>query len=139
MSLANIREKISDAIETIPGLTVSEYIPDTVTLPLACITLNPANPVEYDFTAGNKSWKYHCQIQILVNKGGSVLVAQKELDKFIDPEDDLFIKTPIEDIDLTPDADVCRLVGSPTYGTATYGSTEFLAILLNLDVWCSKQ
>ena len=73
-----------EKLDEIIGLNVSGYIPDVIVLPLACITLRPDNPVEYDYTSQNQSWVYHFQIQVIVNKGGSVLVAQEEFDAYME-------------------------------------------------------
>ena len=136
MSLANIREKLAQGMEGIIGLTVADKIPDTITLPLAVIYL-AEKPVEYDFTAGNASWVYHFIIEVLVNKGASVYVAQQELDQYIDPESEKSIKAAIDLVDLTPDA--AQLKGGVTYGSADFGTTKYLSARFSLDVTVTKQ
>jgi hypothetical protein len=134
MSLANIRSAIKDALSTIPGLAVSDYIPDTYSVPIAVITLKPDNPVDYDYTSGNNNYVYHFQIDVLVNKGASVYQAQVELDPYIDPSSDKSIKNAIEAIDFGTDANVKRLIGAPTYGEAKAGGTNYLGVRFNLDI-----
>ena len=138
MSLSNIREKIATGLDQIIGLTVAETIPDIITLPMAVIYLDN-NAVDYDYTAGNSSWTYHFIIEVLVNKGASVTVAQKELDEYIDPESEKSIKTLIDTIDLTPDADVHQLKGIVTYGQADFGQTKYLSARFNIDITVEKQ
>ncbi len=140
MSLLNIREKLKDALDDIVGLHVEQYIPPTIILPLAAITLNPDNPVEYDTTAVNQTWTYHFQIQVLVNKGASVVMGQSDLDEYIDPVSDKCIKNAIDNMtDLTPDMDTVRLSGAPTFGVATYGNTDYIACYFNVDIMASKE
>jgi len=120
----------------IQGLNVSDYIPDTYTVPIAVVTLRPDSPIEYDQTSGNNMYVFHFQIDVLVNKGASVYQAQIDLDPYIDPTSDKSIKNAIEAIDFTGDASTKQLKNSVTYGQAKAGGTEYLGIRFDLDVWC---
>lgn len=139
MSLANIREKLAGKLKEIKGLSVSEQIPDVVILPMAVISLNTSNPVDYDTTAVNETWTYHFTIQVLINKGASVIIAQKGLDQYIDPTSDYCIKNYIEQVDFGTDADTIRLSGVVSYGMATYGNTDYVAAYFNVDIMASKE
>lgn len=135
MSLANIRTAIATALDTISGLNVSSTIPDTIALPLAMVYLKPDNPVEFDYTAGDAHYTYHFVIEVLVNKGASVIEAQLDLDPYIDPTHASSIKNAIEAINFGADAQTKRLIGSPAYGAARFGSTDYMGARFSMDVW----
>ncbi len=135
MSLSGIRSKLQTGLQTISGLNTSSVIPDTITLPLALVYLKPGNPVDYDYTSKNASYVYHFEIEVLVNKGASVAIAQTDLDAYIDPSDAHSVKTAIEAINFGTDANTKQLIGSPAYGRVTYGNTEYLGIMFSLDIW----
>ncbi len=131
-TLPEIRAALKVGLHTISGLQVESYIPDTYTLPLAVLSLNQNKPVDYDYTAQNVAYVYHFQIEVLVNKGASVYQAQIDLDHFIDPLDTKSVKNAIEAVNLWGSAK--RLIGSPAYGAARFGSTDYLGIRFSLDV-----
>ncbi len=135
MSLANIRSKLKTGLETISGLNVASYIPDVIVLPLAILSLKPDNPVEFDYTAKDSNYIFHFLIDVLVNKGASVVQAQTDLDPYIDPTQTSSIKKAVEAVSFGTDASTYRLIGSPTYGVITIGSTDYMAVRFSLDVW----
>ncbi len=136
MSLSGIRTKINTALTGI-GLNVSSYIPDTMTLPQAIISLNPENPVAYDYTARDVHYVFHFIIDVLVNKGASVKQAQIDLDPYLDPTHAYSIKNAIEAISWSTDASTSQLTGVPAYGGAvlTVGNVDFMGARFLLDVW----
>jgi len=136
MSLSGIRTAINTALAGI-GLNVSSYIPDTISLPQAIISLNPDNPIEYDYTAKNAHYIYHFIIDVLVNKGASVQQAQIDLDPYLDPTHAYSIKNAVEAVSWSTHASTSQLTGVPAYGGAvlTVGNTDYLGARFLLDVW----
>ncbi len=135
MSLANIRQKIDDALATIDGLNHSIHVPSVLTPPFAFPSLRPDNPVEYDLTAQNGALIYHFYIELLVNKGATMEQAQDDIDPYLRNTGDQSIRAGLETVDWGTDADCHRLTGVINYGAATYGGVEYLGARLGLDIW----
>ncbi len=135
MSLSGIRTKIDTALGTISGLNHAAKVPSVVIPPFAFPALRPAEPVTYDFTAQNGMLVYHFYIEVLVNKGANIEQAQDDLDPYLQNSGTYSIKTVLEAISWSTDAQTCRVVAVSDYGPAVYGGIEYLGARLLLDIW----
>ncbi len=136
MSLANIRTKLTTALTGI-GLTVYNKIPDMLAIPCVVISLNEANPVDYDLTARNGFYLYHFQVDVLVSRA-SVAEAQVDLDRYIDPSDAYSIKKAVEAVDFTPDGQIEWVQKGVAYTEADFRGGKYFGCRFKLEVWSNQ-
>lgn len=91
MTIANVRTKLAEALETVPGLRASEYLTETVNPPHAMFDYS----VVPDLTFARGSDLYNFTITVFVGRTADV-AAQKQLDLFRDPTSTTGVKYVLE-------------------------------------------
>jgi hypothetical protein len=132
MSIADMRAGIAKNIrDNIPGLRVSETIPDSPSPPIAVISLGAVN---YDQTFQRGMTEYNFTVSVLAGRV-SERNAQSRLDSYIDPGS-ATIKTAIEtDKSLGGKVFDVRVTEMSNIGAVNLGETIYLGADFGVRVY----
>jgi hypothetical protein len=132
MSIADMRAGIAKNIrDNIPGLRVSETIPDSPSPPIAVISLGAVN---YDQTFQRGMTEYNFTVSVLAGRV-SERNAQARLDSYIDPGS-ATIKTAIEtDKSLGGKVFDVRVTEMSNIGAVNLGETIYLGADFGVRVY----
>ena len=91
-SIAQVRQALSDAVDSIEGLRCRPYVPDNVSTPQAVIA---DDGVDYDLVLGRGADTYRYKIVVYVDRDAEI-AAQKLLDTLREPVGSTSMKTVVE-------------------------------------------
>lgn len=131
MSIAEIRAGLAENIATIPGLRVSETIPDNPSPPIAVIALNN---ISYDLDFNRGMTLYNFTVTLIVGRVAE-RDAQRKLDAYAG-NGERSIKTAVQsDRQLGGSAFDCRLSEMSTIGALNLGEQTYLAADFAVQVY----
>ena len=132
-ALTSIRDGLKTRLETISGLTASEFVPDYIVPPIALVA--PLNSLNYDSTMGRGADTYEIPIVVYISRIDAQ-TSQDEVDAFLASSGATSIKAAIEgDPTLGGAAMSVRVVSATDYGEyeVTQG-TSYLGVTFNIEV-----
>lgn len=131
-SIAQVRQALSDAVDSITGLRCSPYVPDNVAAPQAVIA---DDGVDYDLTLGRGADTYRYKVVVYVDRTAEI-AAQKLLDTLREPTGSSSLKTVVEaDTALAALVDYVRVLrSSEIQAVTTAGDMVAEYLMLEFDV-----
>lgn len=131
-TIAQIRQGISNNLQTIAGLRTSETVPDNPQPPIAIVS---PNAIQYDLTFQRGLDLYNFVVMIVVGRA-SERQAQRTLDAFCAGTGASSVKAAIEsDRTLTGLVNDLRVTSMRNYGSTLIGETTYLAVEFELVVY----
>ena len=91
--LTSIRDGLKTRLETISGLTASEFVPDYIVPPIALVA--PLNSLNYDSTMARGADTYEIPIVVYISRIDAQ-TSQDEVDAFLASSGSTSIKAAIE-------------------------------------------
>lgn len=133
MSLATIRAGLAVRLETIDGLRVYPYPPDSIS-ELPCAYILPKGG-DYD-TTFDHGIRYDFEVVLLLAKGADVKYAQLNIDNYINRTGAKSVYAAIDgESTLGGSCDVCRVARFSEYGGLEYAGTVFLGCKWALEIY----
>lgn len=129
-TVTSIRQGLSTAVQTVPGLRASATIVDNITPPQA-VVFPPT--VEYDMTFGRGRDRMEFAIRVFV--AGNLRNADELLDSYCRGSGTTSVKTAVEtDRTLGGVVQDCRVTRVRPLGAEEVGSLDYLAVEFTVDV-----
>ena len=132
-ALTSIRDGLKTRLETISGLTASEYVPDYTVPPIALVA--PLNSLNYDSTMARGADTYEIPVILYISRIDAQ-TSQDEVDSYLASSGSNSVKAAIEgDTTLGGAAMSVRVISATDYGEyeVTQG-TSFLGVTFNIEV-----
>lgn len=132
-ALTSIRDGLKTRLETISGLTASEYVPDYIVPPIALVA--PLNSLNYDSTMARGADTYEIPVILYISRIDAQ-TSQDEVDSYLASSGSNSVKAAIEgDTTLGGAAMSVRVISASDYGEyeVTQG-TSFLGVTFNIEV-----
>jgi hypothetical protein len=130
--LKTILEALAAALETIAGLRVFSYMPDSLAPPAAIVQLPES--IDYDLTFGRGADTYNLRVLLLVGKV-SDRASTANLAQYLNAAGATSIKAAVEaDPTLGGLVDDANLKRASGIGTYTVAGTEYVGALLDVEV-----
>ena len=129
MNLGEVMQAVADRIDTIAGLRVYAYPPDTVNAPAAVVTY--PDTYTYDATYGRGMDRLELPVVVLIGKV-SDRASRDNLSRYVDGSGAASIKQVLESGTYTA-FDSCRVTGAE-FDVIAIGAVEYLAATLTLDI-----
>ena len=131
-TMSQIRAGLADRIATIDRLRVRDYMPDSVTPPMAVVSPSQVN---YDLNAQNGLTNYSFTVSLIVVRADA-RSAQLEVDKYIAPTGEYSVKGAIEaDRTLGGIVNTVRVTAVNNYTSQDVNDTLYLALDFEVEVW----
>ena len=131
-TMSQIRAGLADRMATIDRLRVRDYMPDSVTPPMAVVSPSQVN---YDLNAQSGLTNYSFTVSLLVVRADA-RSAQLEVDKYIAPTGEYSVKAAIEgDRTLGGIVNTCRVTAVNNYTSQDVNDTLYLALDFEVEVW----
>jgi len=131
-TMSQIRAGLGDRLGTIDRLRVRDYMPDSVTPPMAVVSPSQVN---YDLNAQSGLTNYSFTVSLLVVRADA-RSAQLEVDKYIAPTGEYSVKAAIEgDRTLGGIVNTCRVTAVNNYTSQDVNDTLYLALDFEVEVW----
>lgn len=129
--LSDIRAAVRTALEGIEGMTVYEWMPDSVNIP--CAFIQPGSPlVNYRtrFGSGKAEWTFF--LTVLVSRTQEE-AAQFELDQYLSPDGPI-VTALHGGGSLGGVVDYATVVRADRYGSFRVGDTNYFGVQLMVEV-----
>jgi hypothetical protein len=130
-SIADVRQTIADACQSLAGIRAQPYVTDSVATPQATVSLNEVN---YDlvFARGADIWNYTVTVYA---QRSSERSAQILLDELREPVGPTSLKTVLEeDVALAALVDYVVLRRASPVQSTTVGAIEYLLVEFTVEV-----
>lgn len=130
MSMSSLRSGIATRLDTIPGLHVYDYQPDTIRPPVAFVV---PDRIEYDTNNNRGLDNYFFTINLIVSRADD-RSAQSKLDTFA--VGTASVKAAVEaDRTLGGAANTCRVAEMRNYQAVIVNDVPYLSCQFELEVW----
>lgn len=132
MTIADVRDALGDALETISGLTAARYVPDQVVAPVAVVRSGDTN---YDIVFGRGADEWLYLIDVYVGRTAEQ-TGQEFLDALREPTGAGSLKTVLEaaSVATAASADYVRVRKAGPVNTATIANTVYLTVTWEVEV-----
>lgn len=131
MTIATVRQALSDAVDTITGIRSAPYLPDQINPPQAVVW---DTGVDYDVVMGRGADEYNFTVRVYVNRTAET-AAQKLLDTLREPTGATSLKTVVEaDSGLAAVVDYARVRRAGPVDLVTVGSVDYLSVEFEVEV-----
>ena len=130
-TIAQVRQALSDAVDTITGLRSAPYVPDQINPPQAVVW---DTGVDYDVVMGRGADEYNFTVRVYVNRTAET-AAQKLLDTLREPSGATSLKTVVEaDAGLAAVVDYARVRRASPVELVTVGAVDYLSVEFEIEV-----
>ena len=130
-TIAQVRQALSDAVDTITGLRSAPYVPDQINPPQAVVW---DTGIDYDLVLGRGADTYDFRVVVYVNRTAEV-AAQKLLDTLREPSGATSLKTVVEaDAGLAALVDYALVQSVSPVQVATVGQVEYLTVEFTIEI-----
>ena len=130
--LSEIRQGMAEAMSSIDGLRVRDFMPSLVTPPMAVIQ---PQQIEYDLNAQRGINRYTFTVTVFVVKADD-RAAQLRVDPFVNPRGDYSVKAALEaDRTLGGIVDTLRVTNVSNYASTDANDVLYLAVDFEAEVY----
>lgn len=135
-TIAEVRQALSDAVDSIAGLRCAPYVPDQINPPQAVVW---DTGIDYDLVLGRGADVYDFRVIVYVNRTAET-AGQKLLDTLREPTGATSVKTVVEaDATLASKVDYAQVksvspVQVASVGAALVGQVEYLTIEFTVEI-----
>lgn len=131
MTIATVRQALSDAVDTITGIRSAPYMPDQINPPQAVVW---DTGIDYDMVMGRGADEYRFTVRVYVNRTAET-AAQKLLDTLREPSGATSLKTVVEaDSGLAAVVDYARVRRASPVELVTVGAVDYLSVEFEVEV-----
>lgn len=130
-TIAQVRQALSDAVDSISGLRAVPYMPDNLNPPQAVVW---DTGVDYDLVLGRGADEWNFTVNVYVSRTAE-LAGQKLLDTLREPSGATSLKTVVEaDSGLAALVDYARVRSASPIVIATVNDTPYLSVEFTVEI-----
>ena len=130
-TIAQVRQALSDAVDSIDGIRCAPYVPDNINPPMAVVW---DTGVDYDLTLGRGADEWSYKVVLYVSRTAEV-AAQKLLDTLREPTGATSLKTVVEaNAGLAALVDYAAVRSVSPVEVVTVGQLEYLGVEWTIEI-----